>query len=310
MTWLLGPFWNEDERRVRALWRLLLHGVAMYVFSVPIGVLFALIGLMSAQGLTAINTSLQLIVVLLATMVCARWLDHRPFQEFGLRSSPRWWADFAVGLVIGAVVMTGIFVFELEAGWVTIVGRNIGPPGGSFWVALIEPLMLFIAVGIGEELMSRGYHLRNLVEGLRGKWLGPRGAVIAATLISSAIFGLMHATNDNATAIATFNVALAGVMLAIGVLFTGELAIPIGLHISWNFFQGNVFGFPVSGNPMSTRVFAIVQGGDPVLTGGKFGPEAGVIGLVAMLFTAGLIVAWIRLSRGELRLELFERERL
>jgi hypothetical protein len=88
------------------------------------------------------------------------------------------------------------------------------------------------------------------------------------------------------------------------VLLTGELALPIGLHISWNFFQGNVFGFPVSGNAMPTRVFAVEQGGDALLTGGAFGPEAGVIGLVAMLVGAGLIAAWVRITRGELHLQV------
>lgn len=293
---------------MRALWRLLLHGVSLVLIGILVGVLFGLLldlfGVSAGTGLSAINTSFQLSIVLLATWLCARALDHRPFDSLGLHVSPRWWLDLLVGLVIGAVLMTGIFLFELEAGWVTIVDRNVGPPERSFWLALCEPLAAFIAVGFYEELMSRGYHLRNLAEGLHGKRIGPRAALLLATLISASVFGLLHADNDNATAISSFNVGVAGIMLALGLLWTGELALPIGLHITWNFCQGNVFGFPVSGNPMPTRVFAIAQGGDPVLTGGAFGPEAGVVGLVAMLCGAGLIAAWVRLSRGELRLQL------
>jgi hypothetical protein len=195
-------------------------------------------------------------------------------------------------------------LFELEAGWLTIVDRNVGPPGRSFALALCEPLIAFVFVGFYEELMSRGYHLRNLAEGLHGTWIGPRSALLLATLGSASVFGLLHVGNANATAISSVNVGIAGVMLALGLLWTGELALPIGLHISWNFCQGNVFGFPVSGNPMSTRMFAVEQGGDPLLTGGAFGPEAGVVGLVAMVIGAGLIAVWVRLSRGELRLQL------
>ena len=301
---LRTPFWNDDERRVRALWRLLLHGVAMIVVGLVIGALAGLIGFVPSGGLSLDSISLQLVIVLGATWMCALWLDRRPIEGFGLHLSPRWWADFGVGLAIGWILMTGIFWFELEAGWLTIIDRNIGPPDRSFWLALCEPLAAFIFVGFYEELMSRGYHLRNLAEGLHSKWIGPRTAILLATLISSAVFGLLHATNANATAISTINVGLAGIMLALGVLLTGELALPIGLHITWNFFQGNVFGFPVSGNPMPTRVFAVVQGGDPLLTGGAFGPEAGIIGLVAMLVGAALICLWVRISRGSLQLQI------
>lgn len=293
---------------MRALWRLLLHGVALVLLAILLsqlfGLLLSLFEVTPGGGLSAINMSFQLAIVLLATWLCARALDHRPLDAFGLRVSPRWWLDLAVGLAIGVVLMTGIFWFELEAGWLTIVDRNVGPPERSFWLALCEPLAAFIAVGFYEELMSRGYHLRNLAEGLRSRWIGPRAALLLATLISASAFGLLHAGNDNATAISSVNVGIAGIMLALGLLWTGELALPIGLHISWNFCQGNVFGFPVSGNPMRTRVFAIAQGGDPVLTGGAFGPEAGVVGLIAMVIGAGMIAAWVRLSRGELRLQL------
>jgi membrane protease YdiL (CAAX protease family) len=305
---LRSAFWNQDERRVRALWRLLLHGVAMSLAWLVLGVLLAqlldLLAVTPGAGLSAINMSFQLLVVLLATGLCARALDHRPLDAFGLHVCARWWVDLAVGLAIGVVLMSGIFLFELEAGWLTIVDRNVGPPERSFWLALCEPLVTFLAVGFYEELVSRGYHLRNIAEGLHGKRIGPCAAVVLATVVSASMFGLMHAGNDNATAISTVNVGVAGILLALGLLWTGELALPIGLHISWNFCQGNVFGFPVSGNPMPTRVFAVVQGGDPRFTGGAFGPEAGVVGLVAMVIGAGLIAAWVRLSRGQLRLQL------
>jgi uncharacterized protein len=304
VTGLRRAFWNDEEHRVRALWRLVLHGAAMYVIAWLIGVLVILLGLSPGAGLSADRMSLQLLIVLLATWLCARELDRRRLDAFGLHVRPRWWVDFGAGLVIGVVLMTGIFLFELEIGWVTIIDRNVGPPDRGFLLALCEPLAAFVAVGFYEELMSRGYHLRNLAEGLHSERVSPRVALLLATLGSASVFGLMHAGNANATAISSFNIGVAGCMLALGLLWTGELALPIGLHISWNFCQGNVFGFPVSGNPMPTRVFAIEQGGDPMLTGGGFGPEAGVIGLVAMVFGAGLIAAWIRVSRGELRLAL------
>ena len=157
-----------------------------------------------------------------------------------------------------------------------------------------------------EEFFSRGYQLKNLAEGFNGLWgLGPRGAVLVATFVSAIIFGLLHAGNPNATWVSTFNIFLAGLFLALGYVLTGELALPIGLHMGWNFFQGNVFGFPVSGTGANATTFiAIHQGGNPLVTGGAFGPEAGLIGIAAMLLGSLLIIGWVRMQYGAARLQL------
>ena len=308
MTLLRALFWNEDERRLRALWRVILHGLALIILTIALAVLGASLGVSLPSGLSGPNMVIAAAIVGFGTWLCGRGLDRRRFVDFGLRSSPRWWADLGAGVAIGAVLMTLIFVVELQAGWLRVVDRNVSAaPDRAFAVAMIDPLVTFIAVGFYEELLSRGYHLRNLAEGLRGLKLGgaqvgPRLALVGATLVSASVFGLLHVGNDNASAISTINVALAGCMLAAGLLWTGQLALPIGLHLGWNFFQGNVFGFPVSGNPMDTRVFAIEQGGDPLITGGAFGPEAGVIGIVAMLVGLGLQALWVRAVHGELRM--------
>ena len=77
--------------------------------------------------------------------------------------------------------------------------------------------------------------------------MGPRGTILLACAVSSSFFGLAHAANPNASAISTVNVAVAGIMLGTGYILTGRLAVSVGLHSSWNLFQNNVFGFPVSG---------------------------------------------------------------
>ena len=94
----------------------------------------------------------------------------------------------------------------------------------------------------------------------------------------------------------TLNIALAGIFLGLGLIWTNELAIPIGLHISWNLVQGNVFGFPVSGTTtVGATVIQIEQSGPIWLTGGAFGPEAGVLGIAAMLL--GMLLIWLYLRR-------------
>ena len=200
--------------------------------------------------------------------------------------------------------MTGIFMTEWAAGWVTVVGMwRVDPTNRSLAQALVAPLVLFLAVGIQEELLFRGYLLRNLAEGLRFR--AQNGALpnLAAWLLSSAVFGLAHAANPNASLASTSNLVFAGLFLGLGYVLTGELAISIGLHVTWNLFQGSVFGFPVSGTQFSrTTVIAISQSGPELWTGGAFGPEAGLVGLVAGAAGALLILAWVRWRRGMIAL--------
>ena len=86
-----------------------------------------------------------------------------------------------------------------------------------------------------------------------------------------------------------------GLFFGLGYVLTGQIALPIGLHFTWNFVQGNIFGFPVSGRiTHATSLFLTQESGPDLWTGGAFGPEAGLLGLLAALAGAGVIVLWAR----------------
>lgn len=307
-----GIFWNYQEGRLRAGWRLLLFVALLIGFG---AVVLGGLGLVADGLLESLSRTLGVEVsrgfdglaaamAITGAVVVGGWLlDRRRFADFGFHLSRGWWVDFAFGLGLGALLMGGIFAVELALGWVTVTGswRSVG--GLNFGVALLLPLFAFVMVGYYEELLVRGYLLRNLAEGLAWGWITSRGALLLAWLLTSALFGFLHTGNPNATFVSSFNIGLAGLFLGLGILLSGELAIPIGLHITWNFFQGNIFGFPVSGTRVSDATLLVIrQSGPELWTGGAFGPEAGLMGLAAIAIGCGLTILWVHRRTGGLRL--------
>ncbi|MGC9399517.1 MAG: CPBP family intramembrane glutamic endopeptidase [Anaerolineae bacterium] len=325
METIQAVFWNPTERRLRTAWRLLAQLMFIVLGLVCFGVLTAIIGVIqsTAGGLTEesfpspgsvaltmerpalmmLSSLGTLGMILLSVVVAGRFVDRRPFADFGFHLEATWWRDLGFGLGLGALLMALIFLVEWTLGWVEVVGTlHVSRAGFSFAGAILFQVVTYLSVGFYEELFSRGYQLQNLAEGFRGAF-GPRGAIAAAWLLSSTFFGILHAANPNASLMSTVNLVIAGLFLGLGYVLTGELAIPIGLHITWNFFQGNVFGFPVSGGPSAVSFIAVKQGGPALWTGGAFGPEAGLLGLAAMTVGSLLTMLWVRRQRGRVVLQ-------
>jgi hypothetical protein len=143
---------------------------------------------------------------------------------------------------------------------------------------------LLLAGALMEELSFRGYPFQKLTEAFGAFW-----AVVAL----SALFGAMHLWNPDAQGWMSWgfvNTLAVGVLFAIARIRSGSLWFSFGLHFGWNFFQGEVFGLPVSGlREFSTVVTATVHG-SPALTGGGYGPEASAICSIVMV--VGFPLLW------------------
>ncbi len=297
LDYLSVPFWNRREARLRSLMRIVLLFILLSLCMTVGGIIGFMLNFPGERIFLGV---LPLPATFISMWLAGRFLDHRPFTHFGFHINTNWLIDLVFGLALGALLMTGIFLVEWAAGWVTVTDTFHVESGHSFAVSIIPSLVFFVAVGIYEEMLSRGYLLLNVAEGLRFRFIRPQHALMLAWLLSSVLFGLAHMSNPNTTVISTINLILAGVFLGLGFMLTGELAIPIGLHITWNFFQGNVYGFPVSGVQEVTQVtfVATEQGGPAMWTGGNFGPEAGLLGILAIATGCVLIVLWVRIRYG------------
>jgi membrane protease YdiL (CAAX protease family) len=266
-------FFSPDEHRLRAGWRLLLQLAIFMTFLLALGTLWGmarmLLGLTTTTGLAEAE-ALTAMAMTASLLIARKWLDRRSFISLGLLA----------GFAIGAIIITLVFAIELVSGWAKIAAPVWQPDGITLAaLAAAAGLGIFILTGWQEELYFRGYLLQNLKDGLSLPW---------AILLSSLVFGLAHLTNPNSLLIGAVGTALAGLLMAYGYLRTRQLWLPIGLHIGWNFFEGVVFGFPVSGLATPTLLKTIVSG-PQLLTGGAYGPEAGLVLLPALILGAILI---------------------
>jgi len=255
----------NKQGSVRSGWKVL-GFIALFI---ALGITISLL----ARALHAPRPSSTLVVwmnaavVALASLICVR-LEKRSFRDLGFRFGPRWLGEFGVGTLVGIllIVVTALIVKGLDGfHWERAV--TVGPR------QLLMAALLFLGVGFNEEIMSRGYPFQRLMEGA-GIWVGQ--------LVFAGLFALMHWGNPGmhgaTKAWATVNIALAAILLGFCYLRTKSLAMPIGLHLGWNWAQGSLLGFGVSGTTDIKGAWTPVFHSKPEwLTGGAFGLEASAI---------------------------------
>jgi membrane protease YdiL (CAAX protease family) len=287
---LARVFLSPNEPRLRAGWRLLLQMLFMtiigLVVGIPAGILAMALGI--NPGGMLFGQVVEFLVVTGSVFLAVKLLDRRPVAAIGL-TLDRWVVvDLLAGIVITFFMMGSIFAIQLALGWLTFDGFAWQvEPLETVLVSTLGTFVVFLFVGWSEELLSRGYHLQTLASGLNLFW---------GVVLSSAVFGLLHLGNPNATWLSAAGIFLAGLFLAYGYITTRQLWLSIGLHIGWNFFEGVGFGFPVSGLDIY-RLMRITVTGPELWTGGAFGPEAGLVVLPGLLLGAILVFLYAKLIR-------------
>ncbi len=310
-------FWNSQEQRLRAFWRLLILIVAYYslflVASIIVGIILSLVGVPQSAFHADTPLYYQLtfpcsqiaggIAMLVTLWLVARWINREPFVRFGFQGDPGWWLDLLFGLLVSFVLSGGIFLVELANGWITIRETfHVGIMGVPFLFALLPLFIQFVGVAISEETLIRGYPVRNFAQGLSG--LGTKRALLVVWLISCILFGLGHFSNPHVTLLGMFNIGLAGILFGLSYVLTGRLGLAIGLHIAWDFCLSCVFGIPIAGlTPgVAASVFVINDHGPALWTGGAFGGNGGLLGTFAFLLGTIPVLLYLRLRYHRLTL--------
>jgi hypothetical protein len=222
-------------------------------------------------------------------------LEKRPLVSVGLALGGRWARQFLAGALGGTALMALIALGAYLGGGFHLA-RN--PQTGP--LPLLFGAWVYLAVAFKEELLFRGYLFQRLEQGL-GPW--PAMALLAV------LFALAHWSNPGMTGPArvwaSLNIALAAILLGLGYLRTRSLALPIGLHLGWNWTQGALLGFPVSGIHTAGWWAPVQHGGPLWLTGGSFGLEASlpctfVAAAACLALACGLPVPQARSASGDL----------
>jgi membrane protease YdiL (CAAX protease family) len=279
-------FVNSVEHRLRAGWRVLLFLLAVplvsRIFMVIIKPLFG-----GALGNEAVSWFFRgVVVVITATLVVwlfRRYVDKKSLTSLGLRCNGRALLDIVVGFALSGFMVGIIFIVLLHFKFLVIEeiswnGNGISP--------LLEIFLWFLGVGAAvawsEELGFRGYILQNLGEGVGIVW---------AVAVSCILYGLIHMSNPNSTMLSGVFIAVIGYLRIFGWLRTGQLWLSMGMHAGWNFFQGPIFGFGVSGFG-SQGFIKHTLSGPTWITGGPFGPEAGIVVMPVVLFALIVMFLW------------------
>lgn len=227
-----------------------------------------------------VSVGIQTVIVMLASWIC-QLLRRKPLSELIGKFNPRWFKELSLGWLIGSALMIAPALIMRILGW---VDWQWNPEGLS---TLLSIVLLFAGVAAAEEFLFRGFIFQRLIAGI-GE--GP------AQLILAGYFLLTHLNNPGMTGaikvLASVNIFLASLMFGLAFIRTQSLAMPFGLHFMANLTQGGVLGFGVSGTDQSGLLTPIFSEIPEWLTGGQFGLEASIPGLICVVVTLILLYKW------------------
>ena len=276
-------FVNPDLNYLRAGWRIGLF--LLIATACSIGIVIPVIEVLKKIPDISIQTPATIVgylAITFAAWLMLRFVDKRPFISIGLKLSSNAGKELFQGTLLGSGMMSLIFLIEYSFGMVYIEFRDVTIQQG--FIIFLNSILLYIAVGYGEEFLFRGYIFQVFVEGTNK---------VIATVTIAVLFAAAHSGNPNVSLFGLINVGLAGIWLSIAYFKTTALWLPIGLHFSWNFFQGFIYSFPVSGTTSDKlQIGKAIVSGPEWFTGGAFGPEGGALATVMLIGGTLLIYKW------------------
>ena len=267
--------------------KLIVFALATAFFMAALMVPFAFSGVVDvnnpARWAVLAIEGIQLVSVLLAAWLIIHYWDELSFvDDMGYRWKYKG-KDLLWGFIVAAAIYAVGFIISLIAGWISVEGVHF-----DFTYLLLQ-FLLYILVALMEESMMRGFVLGHMLDVGMNKFL--------ALLISSFLFACLHLGNPGITNFALLNLTLAGVLLGVAYIYTRNLWFPIFLHLFWNFIQGPILGYEVSGTGGKNTLLKLGISDNTLMNGGDFGFEGSLPCTILMIVATGLIIYWFETKK-------------
>jgi len=259
-----GLFYTP-ERHLRAPWRIVLFlVVTLGALLVATTVEGMVVGVAAAAGFRLLLSEWSIPVgYLLAHAVMLRSVERKGWDYVGLHAPAARPSVLGYGAVLGTLAIAVPSLILLSIGQL----RSVPAADGSWWVASGLSFANLLPAAFGEELLLRGYIFSVLREAIGWRF----------TLISTSIvFGLLHVPNPGSDGQSIVLVMLAGFFLGSILLATKSLYAATAAHFAWNWFMAAALHSPVSGLPVISPDYRVIDAGPDWLTGGQWGPEGGL----------------------------------
>jgi membrane protease YdiL (CAAX protease family) len=190
---------------------------------------------------------------------------------------------FGAGLALGGgaagLALLGA-VLLADSHWLHDTGS-----AGDYFVQVIKTFVVLAPAALSEEVMFRGLPLVLMAAAI--------GRGSALVLVAGLVFALFHSLNPGITPLGLGNIALAGIFLGVAFYAPGGLWTAFGAHLGWNSTLA-ALDAPVSGLPFDIPLLDYCAG-DPVwLSGGRFGPEGGLMATGAITVALLIALRWTR----------------
>lgn len=182
----------------------------------------------------------------------------------------------------------GILLSLLQMGVIALVYQVCGIGTFELNELSLEPILFILGLfpfwllqGGTEEVATRGWLLTRIAA---------RTNLPLAIVISSSLFGILHMGNAGVTFLSVLNIILDGVLAGLLFIYTDSIWLVVAQHGTWNYVQGNLLGFQVSGTGADASIFSFTMGSGPDwLTGGEFGAEGSIITTLVLLVSVVMV---------------------
>ena len=194
----------------------------------------------------------------------------------------------------------GISLSLLQMGVIALVYQVGGIGTFELNELSLEPILFILGLfpfwllqGGTEEVATRGWLLTRIAA---------RTNLPLAIAISSSLFGILHLGNSGVTFLSVLNIILDGVLAGLLFIYTDSIWLVVAQHGTWNYVQGNLLGFQVSGTGANASIFSFTMGDGPDwLTGGTFGAEGSIITTLVLLLS--VLIVYLLGERNERAVE-------